>query len=209
LSHKARDTVWVRDGTRRILERERRSAASLRVILGQELIKPSAVGEIIREGDVAWQVGARVESARALAAVEGAEGVLVDPVGAGGGAGEAGGDAVAGRVDAVFEVEVNFCYDAGHVDALEVADAAGFGVRDLEVGECGGVDFIFADGALAGGVLVLLDCFGGLIRGPRVLTIALLNAGRCCSCHHRPCHGQRLGRRGRWKREGQLQREWM
>jgi len=148
LSHKARDAIWVRDGTRRILEREKRSAASLRVIPGRELIEPSAVGEIVREGDIAWQVGARVESARALAVVDGAEGVLVDPVGAGGGAGEAGGDAVAGRVDAVFEEEIDLCYDAGHVDALKVADAAGFGVRDLEVGECGGVDFVFADGAL-------------------------------------------------------------
>lgn len=56
--------------------------------------------------------------------------MLVDPVGAGCGTGETGGDAVAGAVDAVFGVEVDFCYDAGHVDALVVAHAAGFVVGD-------------------------------------------------------------------------------
>ena len=43
-----------------------------------------------------------------------------DPVGTIRWAGEASGDAVAGGFDAVFEVEVDFCYDAGYVDALEV-----------------------------------------------------------------------------------------
>jgi len=74
--------------------------------------------------------------------------VLVNPVGAGGWAGQAGGDAVAGVVDAVFGVEVDFGHDTGHVDALIVADAAGFVVRDHEVGEFVCVDLIFADGTL-------------------------------------------------------------
>jgi len=149
LGHEARDTIWVWDGKGRIEPGEERTATSLRVISRRELIEPSAVGEIVREGDVGWQVGARIESAGALAAVEGGdEGVLVDPVGAGQGAGEAGGDAVAGGVDAVAGVEVDFGDDTGHVNALEVADAAGLVVGDLEVGECVGVDFLFADGAL-------------------------------------------------------------
>jgi len=46
--------------------------------------------------------------------------VFEDPVGAGAGAREAPGDAVAGGFDAVFEVEVDFGDDAGYINALEV-----------------------------------------------------------------------------------------
>jgi hypothetical protein len=58
--------------------------------------------------------------------------MLVNSVGAGEGTRETDGDAVAGGVDAVFSVEVDFDDDAGHVDTLEVADAAGFVVEDHE-----------------------------------------------------------------------------
>ena len=80
--------------------------------------------------------------------------MLVDPVGAGEGAGQAGGDAVAGAVDAVLGVQVDFGDDAGHINALVVADAAGLTIGDEQVGESFGGDIIFADGALT--VLLLV-----------------------------------------------------
>lgn len=131
--------------------------------------------------------------------------MLVHPVGAGEGSREAGGDAVAGGFNAVFSIEVDFGDDAGHVNTLEVADTARFVVGDHEVWECRGVDFVFADGSLAD--CLLLNVFNGLIEAYVVLTIALRNDGRCCSRHHCPCDGQRVGRRGWWTREGQLQQE--
>lgn len=76
--------------------------------------------------------------------------MLVDPVGAGQRAGQAFGNAVAGAVDAIAGVEVDFRHDAGHVDALIVADAARLVVGDHEVGESAGSDFVFADGTLTG-----------------------------------------------------------
>ena len=154
----------------RIAEGEWRGAASLWVVLGLELVESDALGEVIGERDIGWQVGAGVERAGALAAIErGDEGVLVDPVGAGEGAGQALGDAVAGAFDAVFEVEVDLGDDAGHVDALVVADAAGLVLGDQEVGESSGGDFGFADGAVAGEVLVI--CFEVCLRVDE-LTIA-------------------------------------
>jgi hypothetical protein len=135
LRHEARDRTQVRDGAVHILEGEERTAAGLGVVPRAQLVEAGALAQIIRQGDVGRQVRARVEGAGALAAVGGDEGMLVDPVGAGEGAGEAGGDAVAGGVDAVAVVEVDFGDDAGHVDALEVANAAGFAAGDHEVGE--------------------------------------------------------------------------
>jgi len=88
--------------------------------------------------------------------------MFVDPVGAGEGARKAGGNAVAGGLDAVAGVKVDFGDDAGHVNALEVAYAARFVAGDHEVWEGIGVDFIFANSALASGVLIA--CFDGLIR---------------------------------------------
>ena len=146
LRHKARDTMHVWDRIVHIFEGERRTAAHLRV-LGKK-IDVNASGQIVRERDVGGKVGRGVQCAGALAAVKSlVKGMLVDPVGARERAGKTGGDAVAGGFDAVAEEEVDFGDDAGHVDALVVADAAGFVVRDQEVGEGGGVDFIFADGA--------------------------------------------------------------
>lgn len=90
-----------------------------------------------------------------------------DPVGAGGGGGQAGGDAVACGADAVFEVEINFGDDAGYVDALVVwfgelasggwvslrhgvltAYAATVVCRCYEVGEFVLGDCAFTDGTL-------------------------------------------------------------
>lgn len=104
--------------------------------------------QVIRERHISRQVGARVERAGPLPAVEGRhKGMLVDPVGACGGTGEAFADAVAGGVDAVFGVQVDFSDDARHVDALEVAHAAGLALWDGEGGELVGGDFVLADGA--------------------------------------------------------------
>ena len=170
LSHEARHTIRVGNSHGGIAKGERRAAAGLGVVCRLELLEAGAAGEVVRKGDVGGQVGARVEGAGALAAVEmGDEGVLVDPVGAGEGARQALGDAVAGAFDAVFEVEVDLGDDAGHVDALVIADAAGLVLGDLEVGESSGGDFGFADGAVAGEVLVI--CFEVCLRVDE-LTIA-------------------------------------
>lgn len=159
----------------RIAEGEWRGAASLWVVLGLELVESDALGEVIGERDIGWQVGAGVERAGALAAIErGDEGVLVDPVGAGEWARQAGGDAVAGAFDAVFGVEVDFGDDAGHVNALEVADAARLVVRDHEIGEFAGVDLVFADGALISVGRVLEDVVAVVhIMAIHVMVIAL------------------------------------
>jgi hypothetical protein len=149
LSHEARDTIRISLSHGQIAEGEWRGATSLWVVLGLELAESDALVEVVGERDIGWQVGAGVERAGALAAIEcGCEGVLVDPVGAGEWARQAGGDAVTGAVDAVFGVEINFGDDTGHVNALEVADAARLVVRDHEFGEFVGVDLVFADGAL-------------------------------------------------------------
>jgi hypothetical protein len=151
LSHEARDTIGILLSHGRIAEGEWRGATSLWVVLGLELIESDALVEVIGKRDIGWQVGAGVERAGTLAAIErGDEGVLVDPVGAGEWARQAGGDTVAGAVDTVFGVEVYFGDDAGHVDALEVADAARFVVGDHEFREFASGDLVFADGAITG-----------------------------------------------------------
>jgi len=76
--------------------------------------------QIINQRNISWQVGRRVESARATTGVEvGNESMFEDPICAGEGGGEARGDAVASCFD-LWEVEVYFGYDAGHIDALVV-----------------------------------------------------------------------------------------
>jgi len=54
--------------------------------------------------------------------------------------------AVAGRLDAVFEVQVDHGDDAGDVDAFEVAHAAAVVGGSLELGEFGLGDLSLADG---------------------------------------------------------------
>jgi len=71
--------------------------------------------------------------------------MLEDPVRAAGGTREAGGDAVAGAVDAIFVEEVCLCYDACHVDALVVAHAAAVVAGGGKVGELVLVYFVAAD----------------------------------------------------------------
>jgi hypothetical protein len=142
----------------------------LRVVLGLQLLEALGVVHVVGQCDVGGQVGAGVQSAAALAAVErGHEGVLVNPVGAGAGARQACGDAVAGAVDAVFGVQVDFGHNAGHVDALEVAYAAGFARGDEEIGE-----FMRGDLARADGALAVVEWLVGCVYGDRKrgLTIA-------------------------------------
>lgn len=149
LRDKSTDAKGVDHGVGSIAEGKRCGATGLGVVLWLELLEALAVVQVIRERDIGRQVGAGVERAGALAAVErGREGVLVDPVGASGRARQAGGDAVAGGVDAVFGVKVNFRDDAGHVNALKVADAAGLVIWDEEVGEALRGDYVLADGTL-------------------------------------------------------------
>lgn len=166
LGHEARDAIGVEDGVGGVAEGQGGAAAGLGVVLGLQLGEALGVVEVVGERDVGRQVGAGVERAAALAAVEGRrEGVLVHPVGAGGGARQARGDAVACAVDAVFGVQVDFRHDARHVDAAVVAHAAGLVLRDDEVGEPLGGDLVLADGTVAGRVVVSdvagVRCAGG------------------------------------------------
>lgn len=111
-----------------------------------------AVVQIIHQGDTLRKVGAGVQGARSLARIKGGnEGMLEDPVGAALWAIETLSCAVAGGVDAVFEVEVDHCDDAGDVDALEVADATTVVGGGLELRE-----FVLGDFSLADGPVVVL-----------------------------------------------------
>jgi len=115
------------------------------------------VVEVDFDGHVGGQVELRVQRAGAFPTIEGIEGVFEDPVVAGGRVGEALGDAVAGGFDAVFEVEVHFSDDAGHVDALVVAYAAAVVCGCYEVGKFVFGDFAFADCTLPAFVGIFED----------------------------------------------------
>jgi len=116
----------------------------------------SAVVQIIDQCDILGEIGAGVQCARALSIIEASsESVLEDPVGAATWAVETLSCAVAGGVDAVFEVEVHHGDDAGDVDALEVADAATVIGGCLELRELG-----LGDLSLADGPVVVLVCVG-------------------------------------------------
>jgi hypothetical protein len=70
LSHEARDTIRILLSHGRIAEGEWRGATSLWVVLGLELVESDALGEVISKRDIGWQVGAGVERAGSLAAIE-------------------------------------------------------------------------------------------------------------------------------------------
>jgi len=103
--------------------------------------KASAVVQVVIESDALGEVGAGVESARALVVVKtSSEGVLEDPVGASLWAIEALSGAVASRFDAILEVEVDHGNDTGDIDTLEVADTSsilgwGLELRELVLGD--------------------------------------------------------------------------
>jgi len=79
--------------------------------------------------------------------------MLEHPIGAALWAVETLNCAVAGRVDTVFEKQVDHGDDAGDVDAFEVAHAATVVGGGLELGELGFCDLSLADGPVV--VLVL------------------------------------------------------
>jgi hypothetical protein len=121
LAKKPTHSKRIQPRIRRILERERRQRSHLWIIHRLQKFKPHTPRQIIPQSDASRQIRTRVQRAGAFPGIEcGHEGVFEDPVGTIRWAGEASGDAVAGGFDAVFEVEVDFCYDAGYVDALEV-----------------------------------------------------------------------------------------
>jgi len=103
--------------------------------------KASAVVQVVIESDALGEVGAGVESARALVVIKtGSEGVLEDPVGASLRAIETLSGAVASRFDAILEVEVDHGNDTGDIDTLEVADTSsilgwGLELRELVLGD--------------------------------------------------------------------------
>jgi len=73
--------------------------------------------------------------------------VLVDPVGTGERAAEAGGDTVASGPD-LGEVDVDFSNNTGHVDALKVANTSPVDIIWEHKRELLESDLILADGAL-------------------------------------------------------------
>jgi len=116
----------------------------------------SAVIQIIDQGDTLGKVGAGVKRARSLPIIQASgESMLEYPVGAALWAIETLSCAVAGGVDAIFEVEVDHGDDAGDVDALEVAHAAAVVGGGLELGEFG-----LGDLSLADGPVVVFVCAG-------------------------------------------------
>jgi len=107
----------------------------------------SAVLQIIDQGNTLGKVGAGVQGARSLPIIQASsESMLEYPVGAALWAVETLSCAVAGRVDAVFEVQVDHGDDAGDVDAFEVADTAAVVGGGLELGKFGLCDLSLADG---------------------------------------------------------------
>lgn len=148
---KARNTILVWLGSGLIESSDRSIASSLGVHANDtsslRKTQSSAILQVIHKGDILGKVGAGVKRARPLPVIQASgESVLEYPVGAGFRAVETLSCAVAGGVDAVFEVEVDHCDDAGDVDALEVADAAAVVGGGLELGEFGLGDFSLADG---------------------------------------------------------------
>jgi len=154
---KSRNTilVWLISG---LIESGERSIASGLGVQANDTsslrkTQSSAVLQIIDQGNTLGKVGAGVQGARSLPIIQAiSESMLEYPVGAALWAVETLSCAVAGGVDAVFEVQVDHGDDAGDVDTFEVAHAAAVVGGCLELGELGLGDFPLADGP----VVVLL-----------------------------------------------------
>jgi len=147
----ARDTILVWLGSSLIESGDRSIASSLGVHANDtgslRETQSSAVVQIIHKGDVLRKVGAGVQGARSLPIIKpGSKSMLEYPVCAGFRAIEALSCAVAGRMDAIFEIEIDHGDDASDVDAFEVAHATAVVGGGLELGEFGLGDFSFADG---------------------------------------------------------------
>lgn len=97
---------------------------------------------------IRWQVGARVQSARALAIIALLKSVLEHPISAGLGSLKAASCAVAGIVDAVAEEEIDFGDNTSDIDTREVSDTSTIVGRSLEVWELVLGDLPFADGVI-------------------------------------------------------------
>jgi len=147
----SRDTVFIWLGSSLIESSDRSIASKLGVHANDTSslreTQTSAVLQIIDQGDTLGKVGAGVQGARSLPIIQtSSESMLEYPVGAALWAVEALSCAVAGRVDAVFEVQVDHGDNAGDVDAFEVAYAAAVIGGSLQLGEFGLGDFSLADG---------------------------------------------------------------
>jgi len=157
---KSRNTilVWLSSG---LIESGERSIASRLGVHANDTsslrkTQSSAVFQIIDQGNTLGKVGAGVQGARSLPIIQAiSESMLEYPVGAALWAVETLSCAVAGGVDAVFEVQVDHGDDAGDVDAFEVAHAAAVVGGRLELGELG-----LGDLSLADGPVVVFVCAG-------------------------------------------------
>jgi len=135
LGDEARDAERVGDGVVDVEEGERGRGAGLPDVHGLEGHEAAAGGEVVAERDAGGQVGRAVEGAGPEALVAVHEGVLEDPVGAGGRLLEALGHAVAGGADAVAREEVQLRHHPGHVDAAVVPHAPALAGRRGQLGE--------------------------------------------------------------------------
>lgn len=106
--------------------------------------------QVVVESDTLRKVGAGVESARALVVIDcrTSEGVFEDPVGASFGPVETLSCAVAGRVDAIFVIQVDHGHDTGDIDALEVSNTSSIVGWGLELRELPLGDLALADGVV-------------------------------------------------------------
>jgi len=120
----ARDGIHVRDGVEvAILERLNNGSTSLRVVASVDR-SIGAVVDVVGNGDRRWQIELRVQSAGAVAELNGRRGrEFVDVVRAGGGAVQALLNAVAFTLD-LREGQVDLSDDTCHVEATGVSNAA-------------------------------------------------------------------------------------
>jgi hypothetical protein len=150
-NREARNTVFIWLGSSWI-ERSDRSIASRLGVHANDTgslrkTQSSAVVQIIDQVNTLGKVGAGVQGTRSLPIIQASrESMLEYPVGAALWAVETLSCAVAGRLDAVFEVQVDHGDDAGDVDAFEVAHAAAIVGGGLELGEFALGDFSLANG---------------------------------------------------------------
>jgi len=110
--------------------------------------KAGAIVQVVVESDSLWKVGTGVKSARALVVIDGStgEGVFIHPIRTGFWSVETLCSTIAGRVDAILEVEVDHGNDTGDIDTLEVADTSSIVGWGLELRELVLGDLALADG---------------------------------------------------------------
>jgi len=147
----AGDTIGICHSTVDVQECERSITALLSVHANNA--KANTLVQVVIESNTLGKVGAGVESARALVIINcgASEGVFENPVGTSFGSIQTLSGAVAGRVDAIFVIQVDHGNDTGDVDAVEVSNTSSIVRWSLELRE-----HPLGDLALADGVVIVL-----------------------------------------------------